>query len=310
MITIITEKTENAKILHKSGLFYKIKGRINKRDLSSLKKANFHILKDFLTDEIIEKILVGDLKELKSIHDKLPSYDPNPFKEDLEYIFDYKWFREGKVKNYDGFDLANNLGIDTCLYCNRNYTVSAKIEKKSKRVFPAYDHFMPKTDFPILALSFYNLIPVCTICNTEKGDDNPINERIFYPYNKLGIISEFKFNVEPTSYSFFRGFNSAFGLEYNITMDFLDKDVIEKSLDKFALIEIFNKSHKGLVSEIIIKSRNYNSTFRKYLAETLNLSKEEVYNLVFETYFASPDFHKRPFSKLKRDIFDQFNDKI
>ena len=36
---------------------------------------------------------------------------------------------------------------------------------------PQFDHWFPKKKYPLLAISFYNLIPCCTYCNSSvKGD--------------------------------------------------------------------------------------------------------------------------------------------
>lgn len=38
--------------------------------------------------------------------------------------------------------------------------------------YPQIDHYMPKAHFPDLAFEWSNLLPVCQICNREKGDSN------------------------------------------------------------------------------------------------------------------------------------------
>ena len=36
---------------------------------------------------------------------------------------------------------------------------------KDKKIRPEFDHFYDKATYPVLSLSFYNLIPCCHICN-------------------------------------------------------------------------------------------------------------------------------------------------
>lgn len=62
--------------------------------------------------------------------------------------------------------IVNNLGLTVCPYCNHSYVFSA-----ANANFCDLDHLYPKDKFPILAASFYNLIPVCHVCNNKKGDD-------------------------------------------------------------------------------------------------------------------------------------------
>ena len=132
------------------------------------KHCNENELKSFI-EEQLEIILCGGINDLLMLHKKIkeiPSYDG--FKPILKNIFNYDWFR-GRKRLYNGYSLANNLQIDCCPYCNRNYTSSHSVsvkEGKMKYVFPEFDHFLPQKEYPLLALSFYNLIPSCNICNT------------------------------------------------------------------------------------------------------------------------------------------------
>lgn len=47
-----------------------------------------------------------------------------------------------------------------CPYCNRNY-----IGDINSNTIYHLDHFWPKDDYPILAASFFNLVPSCASCN-------------------------------------------------------------------------------------------------------------------------------------------------
>lgn len=108
------------------------------------------------------------------------------------------------IYDYDSImtqDLAMNIiesiGVEVCPYCNIN--VIKQDEKKGsvrRKYRPALDHYFPKSRYPFLSLSIYNLIPSCHECNsTRKADyDTYLNEYI-YPY-KLGFCSEDIFAVE------------------------------------------------------------------------------------------------------------------
>src|ERR1700694_241223 len=82
----------------------------------------------------------------------------------LTSVFNYKWFTRTYASYYCGYDLATKLNVKTCPYCNRNYTVTVA-DGKSRVTRPDFDHFFPHKQFPLLALSFYNLIPSCLVCN-------------------------------------------------------------------------------------------------------------------------------------------------
>lgn len=50
------------------------------------------------------------------------------------------------------------------------YTKTVFDEEGEKITRPTFDHWFAKDDHPLLALSFYNLIPSCNICNSSvKG---------------------------------------------------------------------------------------------------------------------------------------------
>jgi len=49
---------------------------------------------------------------------------------------------------------------------------------------PPLDHFYPRSRYPFLGTSFYNLIPSCHQCNSSvKGAKNPLDENLTHPYD-------------------------------------------------------------------------------------------------------------------------------
>ncbi len=62
-----------------------------------------------------------------------------------------------------------------------------------------YDHYLPKSLYPLSSVNFENLVPLCTECNSPscKGANDPIAatvRRLFYPYdeNHKGIDISFQ----------------------------------------------------------------------------------------------------------------------
>ena len=82
-------------------------------------------------------------------------------------------FINGRFENCWGANkLAEKLDVKVCPYCNHSYTFTINSSKKEKynNIRPQFDHFFDKATYPYLALSFYNLIPSCSICNSSlKG---------------------------------------------------------------------------------------------------------------------------------------------
>ena len=61
-------------------------------------------------------------------------------------------------------EFVDALEVTVCPYCNRNF-VNSTFDKTMCDL----DHFYEKSEYPVLAISFYNLIPVCHYCNHTKS---------------------------------------------------------------------------------------------------------------------------------------------
>lgn len=175
------------------------------------------------------------------------------------------------------------LNIRTCPYCNRNYTFTVKDEDKKTR--PEYDHFYNKSSNPLLAVSFYNLVPSCHTCNHIKGTDS------------LGINP------------YFHGFKG----EFKIAPDgaFLgyepESEDEKNDMRKLALNGLYME-HDDYVQEIFAKAQAYNEHAREALVDSFQGAGEspaEVYDFVWGKNLENARQINRPLSKLTRDILKQ-----
>src|SRR3546814_568677 len=110
-------------------------------------------------------------------------------KENIKNLFKYDSFiskdEDHTFEFYNGYNLAENMPINTCIYCNRLYTHTIITDKREFIARPTFDHWFPKATFPLLSLSFYNLIPSCNVCNSSlKGTKTMALKNIFHPYLK------------------------------------------------------------------------------------------------------------------------------
>ena len=92
-----------------------------------------------------------------------------------------------RIFRYDALDdtaywLMDQLDIRVCPYCNRQFTTW----NRRGKIRPAFDHFYPKSKYPFLALSLFNLIPICDYCNRKKGENAEIVEtkEIIFPHDE------------------------------------------------------------------------------------------------------------------------------
>ena len=93
---------------------------------------------------------------------------------------------------YDGFKIKiqafyfDILKLRVCPYCNETPIYYIENSSKNYQNFE-FDHIMPKDKYPYLALSLYNLVPVCKYCNSKKGNKeglpNIYLDEIMYNYN-------------------------------------------------------------------------------------------------------------------------------
>lgn len=220
----------------------------------------------------------------------------------LTNIFNYSEFRRKF-----GFDFAKKLGISCCPYCNRGYTTSHDTiqpgNPNKKLVFPEFDHFLPKEDHPIIALSFYNLIPSCNVCNTHyKGSKDPTICNLFHPYTKVKS-THFNFKFFAQNYASLIGKDLSIKLDFDYNETTAINNQLKATISFFDIKAIYEKCHSDIIKDIIDKRITYCDEYLSRLQTDYKMDFNEAYRILFETHYNENDLHKRPFSKLKKDIY-------
>lgn len=207
------------------------------------------------------------------------------------------FFIETGYKSFPNKKFLNHLNIDTCTYCNKNYTLQYDLETNHARA--ELDHWFPIADFPILALSFYNLIPSCHSCNHLKHNNKPTEgwekalENMVHPYlDKIDFSFSYHFEKynEPKAIVKPKDIKSEKTISFNKT-----KEIYEAQSDK-ELKDLLNLRYKYSDNYIDIL---LNKTFKGVM------SKEKAYRMIFGIEIKEEDYHKRPFSKFKKDIIEE-----
>ena len=193
---------------------------------------------------------------------------------------------------YNSHTIIQNLGLQVCPYCNRNQIGYIKGRNKAIHTL---DHFYPKADYPILALSFYNLIPCCAACNKLKGPDEPIFQN---PYDSN---HDWKFKLRPSNANFLTN-------DEGVSLDLVSTKSDEKLR---AFEEVFHVSdayeiHKRDAREVLKRHHVYNDTFLKELAKTLDWESSDSMSALKEMVFgqqpSEDDIAHRALGKLAYDI--------
>ena len=320
-----TIKNEVNKIIHHSQYepFIKIIFNNEKKfDYNNLKKANLFKLKARNINDVVialikikkeNRVILGlDLSYKGLANNRYYTiskvvYDPIDFL--LKKIFDYEnWFLNLDPDGAWGpYQLTESLGMKVCTYCNRQYTFSLS-KGKNKITRPELDHFLPKNENPLLSLSFFNLIPSCTICNRDcKGKISFSYQTHFSPYEANSKHELIKYDYYPKTYlgsigetDEFRIFVKNDGAKLSPEL----KAKIDGNTKVFELNTIVNE-HKDVVQEIIKKRHISNDNYIETLQKTFpgaKLTLEEAYRLAYGNFYDEKEFNKRPLAKLTKDI--------
>lgn len=268
----------------------------------SLSSIDIDLVIRFFENDIIDRldaILIGGVDEINNINKFYrPQIDSNnDISQAVKYVFNYDLFAKKERKDYGAYDLAKDIEINTCPYCNRSYTHTIS-KGQNKIVRAQFDHYFDKKRNPLLALSFYNLIPSCSICNSslKLGLEFELHSHI-HPYID-DVVDEFYFSYR---YSI----DSPTGVEVTLKT----KDIrVEKTLEELKTNLLYNTHTSELLDLISIRNK-YNDSYLRMLSDNIldefELSQKELYRLAFGTELSSKDFQNRPLSKFKSDILKE-----
>jgi len=251
-------------------------------------------LEEVYTEEF-QKLIGIDLKTLLcGEYDKLPKVElTTTQKEQVKKIFKY----QDKFQKHISDLFKKYLDIHTCYYCNIDFINIFKTRNKKLLTGYTLDHITNKAQYPYLALSLYNLIPVCYICNSKLKKEHNIGESV-------PTSSTFDFETKVK----FKTFMDNDNLQIETEKDFklLLKEDFTDTYDKYiGVLELDGRYeyHKYKVIKMINKRKEYPDSRIKELAQLTEKTEEEVKQDLFGEYlFEDDDLHKRPLSKLTRDI--------
>ena len=224
---------------------------------------------------------------LDDINDELYNHDKDGNRKS-SYIIDTLYGNMGdKAKDL----LATSLNVKVCPYCNRNYVYSYNGVHTCQ-----FDHFFSKSKYPILAVSFYNLIPVCGGCNHKKSD----KDFLFNPH--LAEKEIFRFSYSITNADFYKNENS---VEVEI---FDDDGMYREQMDILKLRDIY-QGHRDIITDLARKHLMFSDTYIEALArEFEDISEAEVKELIYGVPLSVENAGNRPLSKFTRDILKEMEE--
>ena len=246
----------------------------------------------------LKKLIQFKPNELASLIENVYKKFPKSHykKESLNRIF-YRIFVDYGYDNLDKLKFIQNINLGSCPYCNRNYIFN--INKKGS-IKPEIDHLYPKSIYPYLAVSYFNLIPSCPTCNgfgAKEGKDTFYTYPISNPYELNE--NDFKFSISPESIDFF----NVESKKYDFNSFEIELNGNKANLEIFKLEELY-KQHKDIVLELLIKKAYYPKSYIEELKK-FDFTEDEIYRYLLCNYKKNEDLHKRPLSKLIKDISEE-----
>lgn len=240
-----------------------------------------HCSKPCPFEQLIE-LPYKSLQDIKNQLDQLPEQRQLP--DDLKVYM--KTLYRIHVPRMDFVDM---LGETVCPYCNRIY-----INRSEDYTVCQFDHFFDISTYPILAVSFYNLVPCCAVCNLIKKD----NKLDYSPYDTDAKSADemLEFDYQALNYAQMSGAEPPSEILIQCKNKKMKKNITVLELEKLYQI------HVDEVQELIVKRRIYGEQYAAYLNSRYSDIGISVDQFIVGSYTEPEDYGKRPLSKMKTDI--------
>lgn len=252
-----------------------------------------------------EKQLIEYTKERR----KKPENADKQIIDKYDDLFDFliKVFDYSIIKGKKAYQIALMKRVNTCTYCNRQYTLTIGVmeksgEKKSK-VKPQFDHWFAHEQYPLLGLSYYNLIPSCSVCNSAvKGSAHFTLDTHIHPYTTKDSNPDFTFRP------ILKYDEELDKVRWGVKMKREEGSKEDNTIKDLFLEEVYDQHGEMEVKDIMDFATKNNPTYLKTLFHNVceelkkDYSQSDVYRMLFGVDADAEKTLDRPFSKLKRDI--------
>lgn len=220
-------------------------------------------------------------------------------------IFNYDSYRNGTQcgSNCQFFNLS------FCPYCNeQTIQVIEDLNGLSgivrTRSLLQLDHFYPQSRHPYFAVSFFNLVPGCSVCNAQlKGEKKFDVDSHFNPFhNRLDDF--FSFQID----------SLLLESENDVFLNLINKATyLDNALTDFKILSRYkNIAHKRTVFKLFQSFKNHSPRINRSIAQQfkglfINESKRRILLEKYNVPVTQNEINKVHLGKLKRDIAIQMN---
>ncbi len=268
----------------------------NSRNAKTVKEK-FEEYKELFGDYSFEDIIFIEPEKINSLIEELETRNPDGY--NLKEIFKY----DGKFQPLIAKFFERYVNPRICYYCNIDF-INVFDEENNKNKF-TLDHFIDKGRYPYLALSVYNLVPCCYVCNSKKIKGSiefyeELKLRDTNPYSSL-----FKFDEKVKFKLFLHKNCKDLNIKSKDDIDIPLKERYTNEYDKY--IEVFKlneryEAHKDIVFDMIKNAELYPESRLKELQDLTGIPYQQIKQDIFSLIDEDADLSKEPFSKLKRDM--------
>lgn len=209
-----------------------------------------------------------------------------------------------EIRQYIYPQFIRQLGIKSCAYCNAAFCVT----DKDGMAYYTADHWKPKSRYPYLATSFFNLVPCCFSCNRNKGDDGG-EYFCLYEDDKSAKLDVLHLRVPDKNIVEYIMHHNPEVLNIQLIEASAAYRSMRDNMDEKLHISNIYAEHKDVAEETLWRKIAYTRSNIEALNESLktsglSLTSEEVYRFLYGIYPDSDDMHKRPLTRLIQDIMD------
>lgn len=244
----------------------------------------------------------------------------------LTEAFSYKNFLKGAGGwgAHEFIQLVMSINrMKCCPYCNAEYVYAIrKLSRGGWMNKTSLDHFLPKSKFPYLGVSIYNLIPSCTRCNSgSKGSRLPVKFMLdgkcvraeyieIHPYlNSLHHAAAFDlkeydrlimdgFGAKENPKLRVRYAHSALGQQARNTVSSLHLKEVYSEIYGDEVKSIFNIGR-------VLKTKGYEKDRLDFLDKKGGLTRLNAKSLLLRCSLREEKIHSERMSKLTIDLANQ-----
>lgn len=198
-------------------------------------------------------------------------------------------------------NIARALNIKSCVYCNANYAIT----DEEGRGYYELDHWKPKSKYPYLSTSFYNLQVSCPSCNRRKSSNDEKKFFRLWAEKGQGNRKAFKFFISQKNIALYWIKRDPKVINLELKPEKLRNQKMLEDSENTLHISSKYKELNDEAEEVLWKAKAYNRGFYESLIgglPKLLMSESDRKRFILGTYSKLEDVHKRPLTLMKQDV--------